>query len=143
MPRSTIDLAVVLRGQRQGGLQFARVVRLGNPHRRAQVGRLDEHRERQARAGLGDVRILARHRHVVYNRQHPFRTDTFHHLLVHGDGGGQHARADVGQAGQFQQALHRAVLAEGAVQHREDHVDFRVRARFGQDGPGSTCPLCR
>ena len=83
--------------------------------------------------GCGDVRILARHRHVVYNRQHPFHTDTFHHLLVHGDGGGQHAGAHVGEIGEFEQALHRAILAEGAVQDRKDHVDFRLGARFGQD----------
>src|SRR5208283_1906775 len=33
------------------------------------------------------------------------------------------------------QPLHGAILAEGAMQHRKDHVDFRLRLRLGQDGP--------
>ena len=41
----------------------------------------------------------------------------------------EHARADVGHAGELEQALHRAVLAEGAVQHREHDVDVRDRGR--------------
>ena len=72
-------------------------------------------------------------RHIFDDRQHAFLTDTFHHLLIHGDGGAEHARAHVGQVGQFEQALHGAIFAEGAVQHGEDHVDFRVRAGLGQD----------
>ena len=73
-------------------------------------------------------------RDVVYHRQQAFPADTLHHLLIHADGGGHHARAHVGQVGQLQQALHRAVLAEGAVQDGEDHVDLGLRARLGQDG---------
>ena len=39
------------------------------------------------------------------------------------------AGADVRHAGQLEQALHRAVLAEGPVQHREDDVDAGERGR--------------
>ena len=35
----------------------------------------------------------------------------------------EHARADVRHAGELEQALHRPVLAERSVQHREDDVD--------------------
>ena len=40
------------------------------------------------RRGAGRHRPARRRgqRHVVYHRQHPFLADTFHHLLVHGDG---------------------------------------------------------
>ena len=41
--------------------------------------------------------------------------------LVHGEGRPEHARADIGDAGHLEQALHRAVLAEGTVQQREEH----------------------
>ncbi len=44
--------------------------------------------------------------------------------LVHAHRRADNARADVGQPGQFQQPLHRAVLAEGAVEHREEHVQL-------------------
>jgi len=130
------DLAVELRGQRQGGFEFLAIVGLGNPHRRAEVGGLDEHGERQVRAGRR-IEPFPRQHHVVYNRQHPFLTDTFHHLLIHGDGRRQHARADVGQGGQLEQPLHRAVFAEGSVQDGKHHVDLGLRAGLGQDGPGA------
>jgi hypothetical protein len=43
-------------------------------------------------------------------------------VLVHADGGAEQAGADVGDVGQLQQPLHRAVFAVGAVQHGEHHV---------------------
>ena len=43
--------------------------------------------------------------------------------------------ADVRDAGELEQALHRPVLAERAVQHREDDVDVR-RARSATDAAG-------
>ena len=88
-----------------------------------------------------EIRRFPRDRHVVYNRQHSFRADTLHHLLIHGDGGRQHAGADVRNVRQFEQALHRAVFAEGAVKHREDYVDFGLGARLGQDGLGQPLAL--
>ena len=44
------------------------------------------------------------------------------------DGRGEHAAADVGDIGQLEQALNRAVFAVRAVQHGEDHVERRVRS---------------
>ena len=80
-------------------------------------------------------------RHVFDNRQHTFLADTLHHLLVHGDGGRHDARADVGQVGQFEQSLHGAVLAEGAVQDGEDHVDVRdARPARAGSAAGSHLP---
>ena len=43
-----------------------------------------------------------------------------HHGLVHADGRGEHAAADVGDIGQLEQALNRAVFAVRAVQHGKD-----------------------
>ena len=55
-------------------------------------------------------------------------------MLVHADRGGEHAGADVADVGELEQALDRAVLAERAVQDREDDVDLaehrRDRARL-------------
>ena len=49
------DLAVVLRGQREGGLEFRGVVRLGDADGRAEIGGLDEHGKGQAAAGFHDA----------------------------------------------------------------------------------------
>ena len=46
------------------------------------------------------------------------------HCLIHADRAGQHAAAHIGDAGQLQQALHGAVLAPQAVEHRDDHIDM-------------------
>jgi len=108
-------------------------VRFGNPHGRAQIRGLDEHGEGQARQGGGEVEVVPHHGNVVHNGQHPFHTDTFHHLLVHGDGGTEHARAHIGKVGEFQQSLDSAVLAKGAVEDREHDVDIGMRPRLRQN----------
>ena len=58
--------------------------------------------------------------------------------LVHADGGGQDAGADVGHAERFEVALQDAVLAEGPVERREHHgVRWAGRRRDGgAPGPG-------
>ena len=48
--------------------------------------------------------------------------------LVHADGGGEHAGPDVGQLQRLEVSLDHAVLAEGAVEHRE-HDGVRLAAR--------------
>lgn len=50
-----------------------------------------------------------------------------HVVLVLADGGGEHARTDVGHPGELQQPLEGAVLPVGAVQDGEDHVDLTER----------------
>ena len=64
------DLAIVLRGQCERGLQFARVVRLRDSHGGAEIGGFDEHGKRQAPARVHDVGAIAGHRHIFDNRQH-------------------------------------------------------------------------
>ena len=44
------------------------------------------------------------------------------HGFVHAHRACQHAAAHVGDAGQLQQALHRAILAPQAMEHRDDHI---------------------
>ena len=44
-------------------------------------------------------------------------------FLIHACGTSQHTGTHVRHAGEFQQTLDGAVLAVGAVQHREDHID--------------------
>ena len=56
-------------------------------------------------------------------------------VLVHAERRGEHAGADVGHAGELEQALHRPVLAERPVEHGEDDVDVaerRATSRAGQ-----------
>ena len=48
--------------------------------------------------------------------------------------------SNVGEIGEFQQALHRSVFTEGSVQHGEHHVE-RVRAGLGDNRPGFPAPL--
>lgn len=43
--------------------------------------------------------------------------------LIHAGRGRRHMRADIGQPCDLQKALHRAVLAVFAVEHREYHID--------------------
>ena len=51
MARSTMTLRVVPRGLRQGRREFGGVVRLGDADRGAEIGRLDEQGEAEARDG--------------------------------------------------------------------------------------------
>ena len=57
-------------------------------------------------------------------RQLPGGEHRFHHGLVHADRRREHPGADVGEVGQFEQPLDRAVFAAGAVQHGEDRVEM-------------------
>ena len=58
------------------------------------------------------------------------------HRLIHAHRACQHAAAHIRDAGQLQQALHGAVLAPQAVQHRDDHINvqlFHMTFRREQD----------
>ncbi len=63
---------------------------------------------------------------------------------IHAGGRSEHARADVGDVGQFEQTLNRAVFAERPVQHGEDdiHVDGSIggapQIRIGLKGRESS-----
>ena len=71
---------------------------------------------------------------VVADRQALGGQQLLGELLVHARRAGQHTRAHVRHAGEFEQALDGAVLAVRAVQHREHHVDG------GQQLPAAPCP---
>jgi hypothetical protein len=66
---------------------------------------------------------------VARDRDATVAHDGLEDVLVHRECRAEHAGADVGDTGQLEQALHRAVLAEGAVQDREDDVDLAERGR--------------
>jgi hypothetical protein len=85
-------------------------VGLGDPDRRAEPRRLDEHR-----VGEGvSIGVAGAQRHVARDRDAAVAEDGLEEILVHRERRGGHAGADVGDAGELEQPLHRPVLAEVA-----------------------------
>ena len=108
---------------------------LRDPHRRAQPRRLDEHRQAERSSAAG---VALADRRVVHLRQPGAR----HQLLEQRPCPSHTAEAitpgaHVGHVEQLEQPLHGAVLAERAVQHREDHVGARAGRRPGSSATGS------
>ena len=68
-------------------------------------------------------------RHRRHHRQPGGLQHDLHVGLVHADRAGEHAGADVADAGHLEHALDGAVLAPRAVQQREDDVDLAERLR--------------
>ena len=97
---------------------------------------LDEHREcrapraRPARRGVGAV-ALAAHAAVAHLRDAARGHQVLEEHLVHAHRRGGHAGAHVGDVERLEHPLHRAVLAERPVQHREGDVDAEQAARPG------------
>ena len=91
----------------------------------ARAGLTKTGRPSRSRCGVGERRGPGPQHHVVAHRQAVGGEQLLGELLVHARRAGQHARADVGHARELQQALDRAVLAVGAVEHGEDDVDAR------------------
>ena len=124
---------IVLQGEVHGRLQLRHVPRLGDAHAGARVGGLDENGPAQFfRRAPGNDRQLwpLPALHAV-----PFTAGNarcIHHTvgndLIHAHRAAQHAAAHIGQAGQLQQALYRAVLAVFAVQHGKHHVHGQAAA---------------
>ena len=63
------------------------------------------------------------------HRQAARAEQDLHHRLVHARRRCQHAGTDIRNVGELQQALHRAVFAVGAVQHREHGIEPQCRER--------------
>ena len=133
--------------------KLAGVLHLRDADARAEVGRLDEHRtaeralaaRRDRRRGRAPSRARSTTA-VVADRQAVRGEDDLHHRLVHADGRGEHAGADVGHVGELQQALDRAVLAVGPVQDREDDVEVHAcddRARPSSSRAGGARSMDR
>ena len=76
----------------------------------------------------------------VADRQAARGEQHLHHRLVHARRRRQHAGTDIRNVGQFEQALHRAVFAVRAVQHRKHHVELERRQSAGSFVP---CALPR
>ena len=118
--------------------QLEQIVCLGNAHGRALRARLDEYRERAQRFRCrGDNRLGIALKVISQRQIVPRLTDAcaLNHLfgqrLIHRVRACSYAAADVRNAGQFEQTLHRAVLAADAVQHRKyavqtDNLDFSL-----------------
>ena len=105
--------------------EAALVVHLRDPDGGAETGGLDEDRVavRVPRLVAEPERDVARHRDARVAH------DRLELVLVHCERRAEDARADVGDAGELEQPLHRAVLAEGPVQHRDHDVDLAERLR--------------
>ena len=136
------DLAVVLQSQPDGVLQLGAVVCLGDADAGTGVGGLDEDGPAQLRDGTVADAFEVGFDLPAVGSQPPGVGDaggveqSVGHRLIHADGAGQNAAAHVGDTGQLQQALHRAVLAPQAVQGRDDdiHVQlFHLAGRSEQD----------
>ena len=128
---------VVGEGGVQRGAELGLGPDLGDADGGAQARRLDEdggaeHRQlAQHGVGLG-VPAREPHARVGDLRHVGGGQDLFEDDLVHAQRRGEHARADVGHVEQLQQALQRPVLAERAVQHREDDVGAEQSAARAQ-----------
>src|SRR5438876_1262148 len=152
------DLPVVARRPVERPGQGARVADLADPDGRAEIRRLDEAGEAEglrdpARDALGrPPPFVAGHHEVLDDGQAVGLEHRLHRRLVHPDGGGEHARADVGQIGELEEALDRAVLSVRAVEHDDDDVEAaqldgeaagglgpgEARRRGAVDGLGAT-----
>ena len=101
---------------------------------RSEVRRLDEdgisqlrrhvRRDRWPAPPIQSLRSTTRYFDL---RQSARREHQLRHGLVHADRRGEHAGADVGDVGELEQPLNRAVLAVGSMQHRETRRRARGR----------------
>ena len=122
------ELAIEAGGEVNGGGKLASMVDLGDADRGAEVRGLDEDRvgerlldEAGAAFGVG-APCAAQEDEMRRLLQTGGGEETLHGVLVHGGGGAEHAGADVGDVGEFEEALNGAILAEGAVEHGKDDV---------------------
>ncbi len=111
---------------------------LADAHRRSHSRRLDEQRAAQRGDQLDRSRSAARLELAPGERARVDlrHTDGIHQALeahlVHAQGGGRDTGADIGDVEALEQALHRAVLAVGAVERREHDVAVEQTAPRGQ-----------
>ena len=87
---------------------------------RAEACGLHEHGVREVVCGL----VAVAQRDVACDRDSPVAEDRLEEVLVHAERRRSDTSADVRHACEFEQPLHRSVLAERAVQDREHDVDL-------------------
>ena len=112
-------LLVVPEGELDRRRELLLGVHLRDADRRAEPRGLDE--DRIAERVLD--RIAEPDRVVRGDRDAAVAHDLLEQVLVHREGRGGDAGADVRDAGELEEPLHRSVLAERAVEDREDDVD--------------------
>ena len=105
--------------------QLRHVVHLRDADRRAEARRLDEH----GIVERAPDRVAVANRVVLRDGNAAVAHHLLEEVLVHRERRAGDARADVRDAGELEQALHRPVLAERPVQDREHDVDVGDRAR--------------
>ena len=129
-------LLVVAARERDRRLELRLVVHLRDADRRAEPRRLHEHgiAERVLDRVAEPDRVVARDGDAAV-AQH-----LLEQVLVHRERGRRDAGADVRDAGELEQALHRPVLAERPVQDRQHDVDARraPRASRRPRGPAAS-----
>ena len=125
------DLRVVAACLFNRGHELLHRIHLGNTEGRTCAGRLHEHGEAQLQHALQNllavlVLPLAVGDDLVgADFQASGFESNLHEVLVHTHSGCGHAATHIVQVSHFQQTLHGAVLAEGAVQQREHNVHRR------------------
>ena len=110
-------------------VEFGGGVGLAHPDRRPHVRRLHECRESQlgddARVELVTILPVAE-LEVGTLGDACGREHLLHRTLVHPDRRTEDAGTDIGKIGQVEQALHRAVLPEGAVEQGQHDIDIET-----------------
>jgi len=110
-----------------GSVVLGRVAHLADAHRRTQVGRFDEQRQTELALYLGEGQargVGAGQSDEGGDGDAGVAQQALADVLVHADRRTQHIRADEGDVGHAQQALQAAILAKGAVDDGEDHIDM-------------------
>ena len=119
------DLVVVPARELDGGTELLVTADLGDADRRAETGGLHEHRVVEVVCGL----VSFAERDVACDGNPAVAENRLEEILVHAQRRRGDTRADVGHASELEEALHRAVLSERAVQDRQHDVDLAERGR--------------
>ena len=129
-----LDEHLVVVAKREGDrvVELGFVVGLADPDGRAEPRGLDEARIAERVLGL----VALAKRDVFRDRQTAVAQHLLEEVLVHAEGGRGDACADVRHAGKLEQALHRPVLAERAVENREHDIDRAESGRSVRRGTG-------